>query len=189
MGGESSYAVLFPGQGSQAVGMAGELARAFPQARRALELAEQAVPGLVELMQKGPEDELRRTSNAQPALLAAGLACWWVWQELCRRPPAALAGHSLGEYTALAAAQALAAEDALRAVRLRGELMEQAMEPGKGGMAAVMGLQDEDVVQLCQQACQNLGEPAAVVAANFNAPGQVVVSGTSQGLQEVQSLV
>ena len=180
------YAALFPGQGSQAVGMGLALAREFPEAAEVLAVADEVVPGLGRLLREGPEDELRRTVFAQPALLAVSLACWEVLRPRVGRPPVALAGHSLGEYTALAAAGALALGDAVRLVHRRGELMEAAVAPGQGSMAAVLGLADDVVEQICQQAC---AEGAVVVAANYNAPGQVVVSGGVDALARVQAKV
>ena len=184
------YAVLFPGQGSQAVGMGMALADAFPEAAEVLAAADEVVPGLGRLMREGPEEELRRTSNAQPALLAASLACWAVWRRRAPADPAAMAGHSLGEYSALAAAGALELRDALRLVRTRGELMDQAVPAGRGSMAAVLGLADEVVEAVCREASRAVGgDVPAVVPANFNAPGQVVVSGSVEGLAQVQARV
>ncbi len=189
MMGAPRYAVLFPGQGSQAPGMGLAVARRFGESAAVLEAAERAVPGLMRLLAEGPEAELVRTSNTQPALLAASLALWAAWR-LYAPAPACAAGHSLGEYSALAAAGALPAEQAVWLVRERGRCMEQAMPAGQGGMGAVMGLEEGEVTRLCQEVADQLGgSAAAVVAANFNAPGQVVVSGLVAALREVEARV
>ncbi|MEQ1440564.1 ACP S-malonyltransferase [Fontimonas sp. SYSU GA230001] len=166
------YAMLFPGQGSQSVGMLGGhadavIAQTFEEAS--------AVLGwdLAGLVRAGPVEELNRTERTQPALLAADIAVWRLWLKQGLPRPSALAGHSLGEYAALVAAQSLDFGDALRLVELRGRLMQSAVPQGTGGMAAVIGLDDAQVDALCK-ACPVDGvlEPA-----NFNSPGQVVVAG------------
>lgn len=193
----AAYAVLFPGQGSQAVGMGAGAIRAYPEAALAMERADRIIPGLSTLCREGPEDVLRRTEVTQPAVLAVSVALWEAWRARAGREPAAAAGHSLGEYTALVAAGALSLADALRLTRLRGELMEQALPGGRGGMGAVMGLDDGRVRQTCENVdaawrSQHSGEAwphAVVVAANFNAPGQVVVSGLNEALDWVRQEV
>ncbi len=166
------YAVLFPGQGSQSVGMlAGHdsplVAQTFAEASDALGW------DLAGLVREGPVEDLNRTERTQPALLAADIAVWRIWQSQNLPPPQALAGHSLGEYAALVAAQSIGFADALKLVELRGQLMQAAVPAGTGGMAAIVGLDDEQVAALCK-ACPVDGvlEPA-----NFNSPGQVVVAG------------
>jgi len=173
-------AFLFPGQGAQAVGMGKDLHDAFAPAREVFDRAEAvtALP-LKRLCFEGPEDELSRTDNAQPAIFtvsAAVLACLGQMlppEALAEIRPAFMAGLSLGEYTALHAADCIDFEDALRLVKLRGAAMQAAATAVRSGMVAVMGLDEAKVNELCQAAAQ--GEP--LVAANFNAPGQIVISG------------
>ena len=170
------YAVLFPGQGSQAVGMlsahAADVEPVFAEASEALGW------DLAGLVKSGPAEELNRTEKTQPALLAAGVALWRLWQKQGLPAPSALAGHSLGEYTALVASGALAFTDALKLVELRGQLMQAAVPQGTGGMAAVIGLEDDKVEALCS------AYPGSEVIepVNYNAPGQVVVAGQTAAL-------
>ena len=169
----SQLAFVFPGQGSQAVGMLSDLAQhpavqtTFAQAAEALGL------DLWALIQDGPKEELDQTYNTQPAMLAAGVALWRVWVAENGEMPALLAGHSLGEYTALVCAGALDFADALRLVTERGCLMQAAVPVGQGAMAAILGLEDEAIRSACQEAAQ--GE--VVEAVNYNSPGQVVIAG------------
>lgn len=173
------YAVLFPGQGSQAVGMLSALAAAHPVVNRTLDEAGDVLGwNLRELVEKGPDTELNKTARTQPALLAAGVAAWRVWQAMKLPAPVALAGHSLGEYSALVAAGSLNFSDALKLVELRGELMQSAVPSGEGGMVALVGLDDAAVEQLCS-AYTGAGVLEPV---NYNAPGQVVVAGSSAAL-------
>lgn len=174
------HTLLFPGQGSQAVGMLkvlgeahGEVAKTFEEASTALGF------DLAALVREGPKDALDRTENTQPALLAAGIAVWRVWCVQGAPAPIALAGHSLGEYTALVAGESLAFADALKLVRLRGQLMQAAVPEGQGGMAAVIGLDDEAVAALCKQYPGN----ELLAPANYNAPGQVVVAGETPAIE------
>jgi [acyl-carrier-protein] S-malonyltransferase len=168
-------AALFPGQGSQAVGMGRDLAERWAEAREVFEAADRGLGvALSALCWQGPEEALRLTENTQPALLAHSIAAWRVLAAAGVRVDAA-AGHSLGEYSAVVAAGGLGLEDALAAVRLRGRLMQQAAPVGAGAMAAVLGLDDEQVVAACADATA-AGE-GVVVAANFNSPGQVVIAG------------
>ncbi|MEW6046464.1 MAG: ACP S-malonyltransferase, partial [Bacillota bacterium] len=187
----ASYAVVFPGQGSQAVGMGVALAEAFPEAAEVMERADRVIPGLWRLCREGPEEVLRQTSHTQPAILSVCVAAWAVWRRHVpgNRLPAAGAGHSLGEYTALVASGCLEFEAALKLVRARGELMERAVPDGAGGMGAVIGLDDDAVRRICAAVSEQSRDPAAVVPANFNAPGQVVVSGLRQALDEVRARV
>ncbi len=177
-------AFLFPGQGSQHVGMARELAEAYPAARAALEEAD-AVLGfeLSRLCFQGPEDRLTDTVNAQPALLAASVAALAALQsELGALPvPGLVAGHSLGEYTALVATNSMAYPDGLLLVRERGRLMKEAGERAPGMMAAVLGLDEPTVAEICAQAAEATG--GVVQVANDNCPGQVVVSGDRATLE------
>lgn len=174
-------AAIFPGQGSQAVGMAHELYAASPAAKRVLDEAEAALPGLMALMWEGPADELQLTANQQPALVAAGAAAFAAYLEAGGAAPRLAAGHSLGEYTAHVAAGTLSVADAVRIVRKRGQYMQDAVPAGAGAMAAVLKL-DEGVIRevLAEVAA---GGPADLVAvANLNAPGQTVISGTAEGV-------
>lgn len=174
-------AAIFPGQGSQAVGMGRELYAASPAAKRVLDEAEAALPGLMALMWEGPAEELQLTANQQPALVAAGAAAFAAYLEAGGVAPRLAAGHSLGEYTAHVAAGTLSVADAVRIVRKRGQYMQDAVPAGAGAMAAVLKL-DEGVIRevLAEVAA---GGPADLVAvANLNAPGQTVISGTAEGV-------
>ncbi len=174
------YALLFPGQGSQSVGMLRSLAEGHPSIRDTFEEASTALGwDLHALIEKGPDAELNRTARTQPAMLAADVAVWRVWQSLTPPAPTLLAGHSLGEYTALVCAGALDFADALKLVELRGTLMQDAADSGQGaGMAAIIGLDEAGVEALC--AAYTGG--GLLEAANFNAPGQVVVAADAPAL-------
>ena len=177
-----SYACIFPGQGSQSVGMLQELAEQYPEVRETFEQAGAAIDqDLWKLVCEGPAEALNQTTHTQPVLLAAGMAVWRLWQARASMSPDFLAGHSLGEYTAWVAAQSLSMDAAVPLVRQRGELMQQAVAPGEGAMAAVLGLEGAVVRDLCKQQ----STPQAVVdAANFNAPGQVVLSGHKEAVAQ-----
>jgi [acyl-carrier-protein] S-malonyltransferase len=166
-------AFVFPGQGSQAVGMldafAGEPAVQDVMARAGQALGED----LGALIAGGPAERLNLTVNTQPAMLAAGVAIYRAWLAAGGAVPAVMAGHSLGEYTALTAAEAIPLEAAVKLVRFRAQAMQEAVPAGSGGMAAILGLSDEQVLQACAEAAQ--GE--VVEAVNFNAPSQVVIAG------------
>ena len=169
------YALLFPGQGSQEVGMLRGLAEAHPQIDETFREAS-AVLGwdVLKLVKEGPVEELNRTHLTQPALLAASIAVLHVWQAGGLPAPDAMAGHSLGEYSALVAAGTLDFADALKLVQLRGELMQAAVPEGTGAMAAVIGLDDDGV----EKACRSYDGDGVLEPANYNAPGQVVVAGS-----------
>lgn len=168
---------MFPGQGSQSVGMLGDLAERHPAVRATFDEAGDAIGRpLWQIVSTGPDSELVRTENTQPALLAASIAVWRVWLASGGAMPAVLAGHSLGEYSALVAADAIAFVDAVRLVHRRGQLMQAAVPQGEGAMAAILGLDDEGV----EAACASIDE--VVSAANYNAPGQVVIAGTASGV-------
>lgn len=173
------FAMLFPGQGSQSVGMLGELAREFPVVRETFDEASDALGiDLWRLSREGPAEELNLTEHTQPALLAAGVAVWRAWRAEGGGQPHLMAGHSLGEYTALTCAGALDYGEALHLVQTRGRLMQAAAE-SEGGMAAIVGLSDAEVLELCRVA----GEGDVLEAVNFNAPGQVVIAGTRAAVE------
>ncbi|KIZ33535.1 ACP S-malonyltransferase [Stutzerimonas stutzeri] len=176
----ASLAFVFPGQGAQSLGMLAELGAqqsvvvdTFAEASSALGY------DLWALTQTGPEEQLNQTDKTQPAILAASIAIWRLWQTEGGAQPAFVAGHSLGEYSALVAAGSLPFADAIKLVELRGQLMQQAVPAGQGGMAAILGLEDADVLAACAEAAQ--GE--VVSAVNFNAPGQVVIAGSAAAVE------
>jgi [acyl-carrier-protein] S-malonyltransferase len=174
-------AFLFPGQGSQRVGMGKEFAREFPAARRVFEEADDALRfSLSRLCFEGPEDELRLTANTQPATLATSITALRAFQSECGAIAELAAGHSLGEYSALVAAGAITLADALRSVRERGRLMQEACPAGQGTMAAILGLDLAAVKAICEEVSTG-GEIA--VPANLNAPGQIVVSGNAAAIR------
>lgn len=169
-------AFIFPGQGSQSVGMLSKAADDWPIIEKTFAEASDLLGyDLWRLCQQGPAEELNQTTVTQPALLTASVALWRQWFVAGGASPDFLAGHSLGEYSALVAAESLNFFDAIRLVRLRGELMQTAVPAGTGKMAAIIGLEDAQVVEACGEAAD--GE--VVSAVNFNAPGQVVIAGVS----------
>ncbi|WP_459206219.1 ACP S-malonyltransferase [Pseudomonas sp. MLB6B] len=170
----ATLAFVFPGQGSQSLGMLAELGAQHPCIVETFREASAALGyDLWELIQEGPEEQLAQTDKTQPAILAASVALWRLWQEQCDVRPAFVAGHSLGEYSALVVAGCLTLADAVRLVERRGQLMQDAVPAGQGGMAAILGLDDAKVIELCAQAA----EGQVVSAVNFNSPGQVVIAG------------
>ena len=169
-----STAFVFPGQGSQSIGMLASLAEQFPSIQQTFAEASEALGyDLWTLTQTGPEEQLGQTEFTQPALLAAGVAVWRVWQSEGGITPNVMAGHSLGEYTALCCAGAIEFKDAVTLVQDRGRYMQNAVAKGEGGMAAIIGLDDQAVIDVCAS-IENQG---IIQAVNFNAPGQVVVAG------------
>jgi [acyl-carrier-protein] S-malonyltransferase len=169
-------AMMFPGQGSQSVGMLAALAAAQPVVRDAFAEASSALGyDLWALCQDGPQERLSETERTQPAMLAAGVAVWRAWNRQGGPPPSMLAGHSLGEYTALVAAEALEFGEAVALVRYRGEAMQRAVPQGRGAMAAILGLEDAVIEAACREAAQ--GE--VVQPVNYNAPGQLVIAGAA----------
>lgn len=172
---------IFPGQGSQQVGMGQQLAATVASVRDTFAEADDTLGfKLSDIIFNGPADELKRTSIAQPALLTMSTAYWRMQDYHC----SVVAGHSLGEYSALVAAGALTFTDALKLVRVRGQLMETAASNHPGGMAAILGMEDEDVIALCAAVAAEYG---TLVPANFNSPGQVVVSGESAAIAAVRT--
>lgn len=170
----SALAFVFPGQGSQSLGMLAELSELHPGVRETFaEASDGADVDLWALSQGGPEVMLNRTEYTQPALLAAGIAVWRVWLAERGVKPSRLAGHSLGEYTALVAAGVLSLRDAAHLVRIRGQTMQEAAPEGEGAMAAVIGADDATVEEVCRE----VSGDRVVVPANYNAPGQVVIGG------------
>ena len=175
----SSLAFVFPGQGSQSVGMLAELAAAHGEVQATFDEASQgAGVDLWALSQQGPEDQLNRTENTQPALLAASVAVWRVWNKLGGARPAQLAGHSLGEYSALVCAEALSLRDAAALVAERGRLMQAAVPAGVGAMAAILGGDDAQIAQVCEEVAQG----QVVAPANYNSPGQLVIAGNAEAV-------
>ena len=175
----TQYALVFPGQGSQAVGMLQGFAD-NPVVRDTLaEASEVLKQDIAAMMANGPAEALNLTTNTQPVMLAAGIACYRAWRDAGAPAPAVVAGHSLGEYTALVAAGVIAFADALPLVRFRADAMQQAVPVGQGGMAAILGLDDESVRAACAEAAQG----QVVEAVNFNAPSQVVIAGNKEAVE------
>ena len=176
----ASLAFVFPGQGSQAVGMLADQARQHPLIGDTFKEASDALGyDLWALTQQGPAEQLNQTDKTQPAILTGSVALWRLWQAEGGEAPAYVAGHSLGEYSALVAAGSLGLADAVRLVERRGQLMQDAVPAGQGGMAAILGLKDEDVIAACAEAAN--GE--VVSAVNFNSPGQVVIAGAKAAVE------
>ena len=168
---------IFPGQGAQSVGMLADLAEAYPSVTEKFAQSSEVLGFDVwRMVQDGPAEDLSATQNTQPILLTSSAAIWDVWQAQADLPDF-VAGHSLGEYSALCCAGAIPFEQAVALVRLRGELMEKAVPRGQGAMAAVMGLDDADISAACDSV------EGVVVAANFNAPGQVVIAGEAAAVE------
>ena len=179
-------AFVFPGQGSQKVGMLAELAEQFSVVRDTFAEASAALGfDLWQIAQSG--EGLDQTENTQPVLLTASIALWRVWLELGGIAPKYLAGHSLGEYSALVAAEAMTLIDAVKLVNLRGKLMQSAVPQGTGAMAAILGLADEKVIELCQKVNASAAGQGSVEAANYNAQGQVVIAGSTALVQQVMA--
>jgi [acyl-carrier-protein] S-malonyltransferase len=180
-----SIALLFPGQGSQSVGMLAALTARYPSAAQCFERASSALGfDLARLVAHGPEERLNATEFTQPAMLVAGVATWHAWREQGGGAPAVVAGHSLGEFTALVCAQALPFEAAVQLVQFRGQIMQQAVPEGVGAMAAILGIDDAEVEALCGESSQ--GE--VVQAVNYNSPGQVVIAGHAAAVERAMRL-
>ncbi len=180
-----SFSVIFPGQGSQSVGMLSTLADEFPIVQETFAEASDVLSyDLWSVVSDGPVDKLNETTTTQPAMLASGIACWRVWQQQEMAAPNSFAGHSLGEYTALVAANSLLFSDAIKLVAERGRLMQEAVPAGVGAMAAILGLDDDVVIKLCEDSAN--GE--VVSAVNFNSSGQVVIAGNKAAVDRAINL-
>jgi [acyl-carrier-protein] S-malonyltransferase len=178
-------AMVFPGQGSQSVGMLAELAAAFPAVEKTFAEASEVLDyDLWQRVQQGPAELLNQTACTQPAMLTAGVATWRCWQSRSELVPALMAGHSLGEYTALVCAGALEFADAVRLVAKRGQYMQGAVPEGSGAMAAILGLEDDQIIAICERAAAG----DVVSAVNFNSPGQVVIAGHTAAVQRAMEL-
>jgi len=176
----TQFAMVFPGQGSQVVGMLADLAAENPAVENTFREASAALGyDLWQLTQQGPAEELNKTWQTQPALLAASVAIYRVWQEKGGKAPAMMAGHSLGEYSALVCAGVLDFAEAIKLVELRGKLMQEAVPEGTGAMQAIIGLDDASI----QQACEESAQGQVVSPVNFNSPGQVVIAGNKEAVE------
>ncbi|MGO2321427.1 ACP S-malonyltransferase [Vibrio casei] len=181
----SKFAVVFPGQGSQTVGMLAELGEQYEVVKTTFAEASEALGyDLWALVQNGSVENLNETHRTQPALLAASVAIWRVWQEVGGEQPQMVAGHSLGEYSALVCAGVIDFKQAIKLVALRGELMQQAVPAGVGAMYAIIGLDDDAIAKACEEAAQ--GEVVSPV--NFNSPGQVVIAGNKAAVERAGEL-
>ncbi|MFU2318194.1 ACP S-malonyltransferase [Rahnella sp. PCH160] len=173
-------AVVFPGQGSQTLGMLADLATAHPIVEETFAEASSALGyDLWQLVQQGPAEELNKTWQTQPALLAASVAIWRVWQQQNGTQPVLMAGHSLGEYSALVCAGVLDFKQAISLVELRGKLMQEAVPAGTGAMYAIIGLDNDAIAKACEESAQG----QVVSPVNFNSPGQVVIAGNKEAVE------
>ncbi|MBI6530419.1 ACP S-malonyltransferase [Proteus vulgaris] len=176
----TDFAMVFPGQGSQTVGMFAELAEQYPIVTETFAQASDVLGySLWDLVQNGPEEELNKTWKTQPALLAASVAVWRVWQEKQGKMPQMMAGHSLGEYSALVCAGVIDFAEAIKLVELRGQLMQEAVPAGTGAMYAIIGLDNDAIAKACEDAAQG----QVVSPVNFNSPGQVVIAGNKEAVE------
>ncbi|OAQ15762.1 malonyl CoA-ACP transacylase [Bibersteinia trehalosi Y31] len=184
----SKFAMVFPGQGSQAVGMLADLAPLYPVVEETFQQASQVLGyDLWDLVQNGTAEDLGQTHRTQPALLAASVALFRIWQQkFPEQKPSVMAGHSLGEYSALVCAGVLDFQDAIKLVELRGNAMQEAVPAGSGAMYAIIGLDNEGIIKACEQAASETGE--VVSAVNFNSPGQVVIAGTKTAAERAGAL-
>ncbi|MGP2519008.1 ACP S-malonyltransferase [Pantoea ananatis] len=176
----TQFAFVFPGQGSQTVGMLADLAAAYPAVEATFREASDVLGyDLWQLVSQGPAEELNKTWQTQPALLAASVAIYRVWQQQGGQQPALMAGHSLGEYSALVCAGVLNFADAIKLVELRGKLMQEAVPEGTGAMQAIIGLDDAAIAKACEESAQG----QVVSPVNFNSPGQVVIAGNKEAVE------
>ncbi|HEJ9693573.1 ACP S-malonyltransferase [Proteus mirabilis] len=181
----TDFAMVFPGQGSQTIGMLAELAEHYPIVTETFAQASDVLGySLWDLVQNGPEEELNKTWKTQPALLAASVAIWRVWQEKQGKMPQMMAGHSLGEYSALVCAGVIDFAAAIKLVELRGQLMQEAVPAGTGAMYAIIGLDNDAIAKACEEAAQG----QVVSPVNFNSPGQVVIAGNKEAVERAGAL-
>lgn len=181
----SNFAMIFPGQGSQSLGMLADLAKEFAVVEETFAESSNVLGyDLWDLVQSGSEEELNKTWKTQPALLSASVAIFRVWQEKKGKMPTLMAGHSLGEYSALVCADVIDFKSAVKLVELRGQLMQESVPAGMGAMYAIIGLDNESVLASCQQAEQG----QVVSAVNFNSPGQVVIAGEKSAVERAAAL-
>lgn len=181
----TDFVMVFPGQGSQAIGMLAELAEHYPIVTETFAQASDVLGySLWDLVQNGPEEELNKTWKTQPALLAASVAIWRVWQEKQGKMPQMMAGHSLGEYSALVCAGVIDFAAAIKLVELRGQLMQEAVPAGTGAMYAIIGLDNDAIAKACEEAAQG----QVVSPVNFNSPGQVVIAGNKEAVERAGAL-
>ncbi len=181
----NNLAFVFPGQGSQAVGMLDDLYQSYPQIQHLFSRASDVLGlDLFEMVATDPHNQLNLTEYTQPALLTTSVAIWNLWKECSENRPKYMAGHSLGEYSALVCAGAISFEDAVMLTHKRGQYMQQAVPKGTGAMAAVLGLDDEKVIEICFQADSG----GNVSAANFNSPGQIVISGGKESVEKASEI-
>ncbi|MGV3068963.1 ACP S-malonyltransferase [Proteus mirabilis] len=181
----TDFAMVFPGQGSQAIGMLAELAEHYPIVTETFAQASDVLGySLWDVVQNGPEEELNKTWKTQPALLAASVAIWREWQEKQGKMPQMMAGHRLGEYSALVCAGVIDFAAAIKLVELRGQLMQEAVPAGTGAMYAIIGLDNDAIAKACEEAAQG----QVVSPVNFNSPGQVVIAGNKEAVERAGAL-
>ncbi|MCQ1057764.1 ACP S-malonyltransferase [Photobacterium sp. ZSDE20] len=181
----SKFAIVFPGQGSQAVGMLAELAEQYDVVKQTFAEASDVLGyDLWALVQNGPAEDLNQTHRTQPALLTSSVAIWRVWQEVGGAKPEVVAGHSLGEYSALVCAGVIDFKDAVKLVELRGQLMQAAVPAGVGAMSAIIGLDNDAIAKACAEAAQD----QVCSPVNFNSPGQVVIAGNKDAVERANVL-
>ena len=180
--------VVFPGQGSQSIGMLSDYAETWPQIEETFKEASDVLGyDCWDIVCNGPAEKINKTEITQPIMLAADIAVMRVMAQQCLLMPMVFAGHSLGEYAALVAAEAISFADAIKLVAKRGQLMQAAVPEGEGAMAAIIGLNDEAVITICEQVSSELGAP--VEAVNFNSPGQVVIAGATAAVDKAMELL
>ncbi|MBY5945479.1 ACP S-malonyltransferase [Photobacterium rosenbergii] len=181
----SKFAIVFPGQGSQTVGMLADLAEQYDVVKQTFAEASEVLGyDLWALVQDGPAEDLNQTHRTQPALLTSSVAIWRVWQEVGGAQPEVLAGHSLGEYSALVCAGVIEFKDAVKLVELRGQLMQAAVPAGVGAMSAIIGLDNDAIAKACEEAAQD----QVCSPVNFNSPGQVVIAGNKEAVERANVL-